>query len=543
MEQDFHGAAHGSSWQYWAIVTVFALFVGGAAYWSANKEILGLFHDDGIYAVTAKSLAEGNGYRIVSLPGTPPQTKYPFLYSYLLSWVWAVDGDFPGNIPLLKAVNTVVLVGLFIVAVFFFRRNFPENSLAAVAFALLLCMNPVIFTLTDYVLSDLLLVLFALVALTLSSSNPPFRQANRHWPVLAIAVGLGGLTRSAAAPLAVAGLVHSAIRRNLREALWFAVGVGVVVLPWLLWVAFASAGSAAGSLFDYYFAYDFAGGGADWSFDRQWLVIVGNARYLYASLDLVFLLPLLPGFAPVVFFFSVIGACRSLRGTQIFLWSFFLCGLALLLVWPFHPNRYTAPLVAVLLFFFFHGVRDSQRWLGSLSFAPVFKLVFRCVVALPVAFLLLLNGIWLSSHLFYRDLQTTRGFYGRRLNYSWSGFEETFAWVRQKTSADSILATAYDPMYFLYTGRRAIRPALHRPSSYFYPYENPIPEVGTATEVQPQMVKIGVRYLIIDPMDGYAEGSATLRLFEDLVKSYGRQAQLVFASSDGKHRVYELDSK
>jgi hypothetical protein len=44
-------------------------------------------------------------------------------------------------------------------------------------------------------------------------------------------------------------------------------------------------------------------------------------------------------------------------------------------------------------------------------------------------------------------------------------------------------------------------------------------------------------------MDGYAEGIATLRLFEDLVKSYGRQAQLVFASSDGKHRVYELDSK
>jgi hypothetical protein len=37
----------------------------------------GLFDDDGVYLVTAKSLAEGTGYRIVSLPNAIPQTKYP----------------------------------------------------------------------------------------------------------------------------------------------------------------------------------------------------------------------------------------------------------------------------------------------------------------------------------------------------------------------------------------------------------------------------------------------------------------------------------
>ena len=67
--------------------------------------MLGLFHDDGIYAVVAKSLSDGAGYRIISLPTAPDQTKYPFLYSYILSWLWSLDPKFPDNIGLLKAAN------------------------------------------------------------------------------------------------------------------------------------------------------------------------------------------------------------------------------------------------------------------------------------------------------------------------------------------------------------------------------------------------------------------------------------------------------
>ena len=36
-----------------------------------------VYNDDGIYLVTAKALAEGSGYRIISLPEPIAQTKYP----------------------------------------------------------------------------------------------------------------------------------------------------------------------------------------------------------------------------------------------------------------------------------------------------------------------------------------------------------------------------------------------------------------------------------------------------------------------------------
>lgn len=113
----------------------------------------------------------------------------------------------------------------------------------------------------------------------------------------------------------------------------------------------------------------------------------------------------------------------------------------------------------------------------------------------PFLFSFLISLLW----------RTTRGLYGNRVPYSWAGFEETFAWIREHAPGNTVLATACDPMYYLNTGRRAIRPALHRPATYFYPYGNAQADVGTVDEIKPQPVKLRVKYLIIDPLQGYAE--------------------------------------
>ena len=124
--------------------------------------------------------------------------------------------------------------------------------------------------------------------------------------------------------------------------------------------------------------------------------------------------------------------------------------------------------------------------------------------------------------------------------YGWSGFEESFTWIRENSAPDARLATAYDPMYFLYTGRQAIRPALHRSATYFYPYGLAKPDVGSASQIKAELDAFSIDYLIIDPMDGYAEGKATIQLIEELVASYGEKARKVFTSTDGKHRIYAL---
>src|SRR5574341_1395955 len=136
-------------------VVVVGLLIGAAAFLGLNPDTLGLFHDDGIYAVVAKSLSEGDGYRILSLPGEPAQTKYPFLYSYFLSWLWKLDPRFPQNILFLKTFNVAVIVAIFFSSVFYHRRSLINAGIGSVLFGIVVCANPIIFTFTDYVLSDL----------------------------------------------------------------------------------------------------------------------------------------------------------------------------------------------------------------------------------------------------------------------------------------------------------------------------------------------------------------------------------------------------
>ena len=62
------------------IKSLFLIFVAILlpVYWFAFRApAVGIYHDDGIYLVTAKALAEGKGYRIINLPAELPQTKYP----------------------------------------------------------------------------------------------------------------------------------------------------------------------------------------------------------------------------------------------------------------------------------------------------------------------------------------------------------------------------------------------------------------------------------------------------------------------------------
>jgi hypothetical protein len=318
--------------------------------------------------------------------------------------------------------------------------------------------------------------------------------------------------------------------------------VALCLAPWIFWISRSSV-PATDSLYAYYSFYTLGKTGfrdfAPWLHEHT-IIAFANARYLAGTFELLYLTPLMPALSPMLIALTAVGMFVSLRRTELVNWSFFLSSIALLLFWPFHPGRYAAPLVPLLILFVFRGMKALNRWIDAGVGEYALAALAGKLVWLPPLLVLILNGVWLSSYLLIRDEQTTRGMYGSRLPYAWSGFQETFAWIREHAPADALLATAYDPMYYLYTGRRAIRPALHRPSTYFYPYGAAKPDVGALDDIQPRLDRLRINYLIVDPLDGYAERNATLRLLDQLVRGYGDKAKNVFTSTDGKHRIYEL---
>src|SRR5262245_47733133 len=65
----------------------------------------GLTEDDSIYLSSAQAIANGHGYVLASVPGTPPATKYPPLFPFVLSLIWRWSPTFPQNLSLAMSVN------------------------------------------------------------------------------------------------------------------------------------------------------------------------------------------------------------------------------------------------------------------------------------------------------------------------------------------------------------------------------------------------------------------------------------------------------
>jgi len=523
-------------------VILFGLLVGGASYWSSNKEVLGLFHDDGIYAVVAKSLSDGSGYRIISLPTAPDQTKYPFFYSYILSLLWSLYPKFPDNIGLLKAANAGFLAAVFVLSYLFYRRHVAEEESESLLFAVLVSINPAVFSFTDFTVSDILLLLLSLSAFVTVDVSVHSKPRLDSVVLLAVIVALACLARSAAVPLALAGAVHFTWSKRYRDLTLYICLVLLFLIPWGLWVITRSS-HAVSSLLRYYVSYS----SEPPAFIIMWAdpfgaleIVWGNLRYILAALDLIFQSRMIPGLLLSVCFILALGLWRSFNDQSAFLRSYILLYLALVVAWPFNPQRYLIPLVPAIYFFLFRGVHAAEAHLNDLMTSETRKKILCHLVRVTFAIVVMLHVGWISHYLFSKDVATTRVWFGAEVPASWRGFSETFQWVRSHTDDRSVLATFYDPMYYLYTGRRAIRPGFHKPQTYFYPYGQAVADIGTVTEIKSELKALGVRLLVIDPLDGFEEGRTYQRFFNELIRSYRNRPKLMFISSDSKHMVYAL---
>ncbi len=524
----------------WPLVVLVALTLSSLAFFSAPN-IIGLFHDDGIYAVVAKAISEGNGYRIISLPGEPYQTKYPFLYSYLISLAWSLNSQFSDVIALLNFASAFFYFAALLLAYVLYVRNSNGEKSDAVLYIFLVGANAWVFSMTSYPLSDIPFMAACICCLALSHPANNFLTRTKAIVLLSASVGIAFMLRPAGAALILAGLVHFLFSRKRKEFYLYVAIVGSLILPWLLWQAIH--GSAVDNpLFAYYQSYEspavFLAASNPGAASQ---IIWDNLRYLVFSLDnMILRLHILPGLRIVIYPLMLWGLLSIMRRQTIFFNGFLLFYSGLILSWPFHPARYSIPLVPVLLLSLFNGVQAATAIVRSRTRTEWSAIIVPMVVRIPIVIVALLMVGWLWGYVHVDRNKYLVLWGGFRTSYDWSGFSETFSWLKQNTQSDDVLATAYDPMYYLYTGRKAVRPWIHRPETYFYPYGNATPDLGSVEEIRETLENLGVRFLIVDPLEGYGEMTAAAELFEKLLKSYEIQPQLVFESSDGLHRVYAL---
>jgi hypothetical protein len=282
-------------------------------------------------------------------------------------------------------------------------------------------------------------------------------------------------------------------------------------------------------------------------------MIVGqNTKYLANTLNhfLLDLAPLWPNGSrfPVALAIFGVGITLVWKKVSRAMAVYALLFLIVVLLLPWHPYRHVIPMLPIFLAAVAFVVLQARDWLvacHSRVFALMQHPVPQLLVWLPIAVVFLAHSVQIliafegprSS-----AMPSHERFYNRKV--SLKGFDETSDWIRRNTAISERIASPFDALYFLYTGRKATRYSFHNPESYFYPdFSRAQPQVGDHKVISASLKDLNITWLIREPIlqEAFAEGKAVNAVAELIVNGKHPRATLAFSSRDREHFVYRLE--
>ena len=487
----------------WLILAAICVIYVAAVESLHPTNLFGMTEDDSIYFTSAKALAEGRGYILPSIPGTPPATKYPILYPWLLSWIWRWNPSFPDN---LNAATTLTLIfgcAYLLCAFLFFRSlRFLEDG-SALLLTFLCAIVPSTIFWSSSLMSDVPFAALALAACVLAAraiAKPFWSSAIAS----GVAAGAAIAIRVLGFPVAVGLYVAMGLRSGWRKSAIFLVPVlpAVILAFWPSLVATPSVIPAAPSAcahawkmtWLYYTSYL-----GFWKADVLSNHILGETFF-----GNLFSLPLQPGsyFVEPRFVWptalgwvllillaglSIAGIIRELRQHG---WRPIHLALLLylgpLLIWDFaFANRFLLPFLPLFVgglwietTHLVARVRKSSDGKRRVATAALFY------TTAAIVFVTSLMSSWGDLHSLSLRVE-------RRV-FLINDKREAYNWLRQHTPPDSRVIAFEHASVYLYSGRQAIRPTTIWPSPP--PSESLNAELSCITS---SAEPIGARYWLV----------------------------------------------
>jgi hypothetical protein len=468
---------------------------------SLLQSAAGYYHDDGIYIETAKSLAEGRGYRLLHLPEEPVQTKYPILLPALLAAVWTVAPSFPANVVLLKLVPFAAAVAWLLVTRALLARFAPQ---VAGPLVLLVAASPVSIFFSTTVLAESLLALFVSAALWWLDGS------DVQSAVLAgICAALAFHSKTIGVVIVLAGVGSYLWRRSYKQCLVFAAVSLVLCLPWTAWQiihARAASVDTYNSLNNYY---------KDWSIVgrpvAEQLAVVGKNLILIATSPMHFTGGAPHGLAMVlcaVFtIFGLIGTVMDIRQHGLRALHLY-CGLylAILFVWPWPPLRFVWSILPFLIYFTYLGLA------GAGKHAPT--------VAMLMTFVCFGFGLFAQFHATQVAAAPTLPSGAEQIR--WPDFLTAMEAIRDRTAPNDRVLSMVDPAIYLYTGRQAVRGFNADPVKLFYTDQRR-EALGEARTFEGVISTHKVDWILDMPPGHFAEGPRLSDLLREYARKRGRR--------------------
>jgi hypothetical protein len=510
-----------------------------AALTALDMPHFGQFHDDSVYWVCAKSLAEGTGYRIMSLPEQPYQTKYPPLFAWVLSFVWRINPHFPENLPLAMLLCWLTLPAYVALSYRLFRQM-EFTAARAWVLCVVLAFNPYVVLLSISLMSEPLFTCLVLAALLLNrgpAAGPPSR-----WRQLGAGLAAGGayLARTSGIALLSLPLLHL-IRKQRARAVWFGAGMLPAVAGWMWWSrAHPPAGSDLVSLYytDYvrFHLANFSWGDLPlllWkNLSGLWL---GTGGFFLFGLEDVFWANLFRG---VIAALALAGLIRLLRAGRAADYACFAAAyLGLLLFWHVEAGdwleRLLYPLAPLIAGSVLEALIPLVRWTFGLLRAPA--------VVPMLGGGMLAGGLVCAATVFaVSNLGTLRAMPGllegfrQKLDHR----RQVYRWIAEHLPPDATLLTIHEEaLTYLYANRMGVT-LITPPRLLYYADEEGVRNLWGSFVTTMRAHKI--RYLLIhtEPANPRRlDGRGQNHLLKVLAGS--REVHLVHAA--GRTAIYGLD--
>lgn len=466
-----------------AAIPIFYLFT---ALWWHPTNFFGLTLDDSIYFSSAKALAQGRGYILPSVPGTPVATKYPIFYPWILSFVWRLDSSFPGNLRYAIALTAIFGLGFSFLSFLFLCNLGGLAEWEALILTFFCALHPLILYFSLNVLSDIPFAALMMAAVLLADRAIAPEGRDGTAACSGILTGLSILTRIFGVSIA-AGFVAAAIaRRRWRPTIVFCLFLAPFCAPVAWHILFPAVqpspvSPAAAATFGwtntwaYYTSYI-----AAWKIGIPnshifWDMIRNNALEIPGGIANYFLYPLLiwdsplgRGFTVAVAAVVLLGCVRQAHrhGWKVIHYVL-LFYVAIMMFWNYPVSqRFFLPFLPL----FAAGLWYEGRHILRAAFATISasrsgadKIVAAALGLLIVAF---------GASVTWNCLTGMRSQFTEQSNNRGALLQEklgAYQWILRNTSPETRVIAFEDTSVYLYTGRLALCPIVFTTAEFYDP--------------------------------------------------------------------------
>ncbi len=264
------------------VITIFAAT-------GINREVVGLGHDDGIYVILGKALSEGEGYRLINLPSSPYQAKYPAVYPFLISCVWPA-GDFPDNIFYIKLINIFFLFLILLETCYICMALFDGKKNLSFYIVMLTGMSQWVLYFSINAFSEIPFLFFSLTAALLFVLSEKKQMQGRDNSIKYIFYFLAILSASIAYQTRTFGLallmnciLYFFLKKNYKVAVSSLLLICALNLPWIIWAKAHAPSADSNPLLLYYAGYSLSTIGMDSVLElvsKLKVILFANISYL-----------------------------------------------------------------------------------------------------------------------------------------------------------------------------------------------------------------------------------------------------------------------